>query len=218
MPFVVATKKLSDSQKNLLIQSGLEITDYNAIEKYRLENSSANINFPVSAIVSSAYATELLLEQHPQFDRLYVVGKKSAEILKKNGCQPDYVAEYAAELASYILKFHPQESDLYFFCSKQRRDELPDRITKSGFNLKEIHLYDIKANHLSFERKIDAVLFLSPSAVQSFCDANDQRDFMAICIGNTTAMEAEKYRLKTKVPNATSYESLITACVKHFQS
>ena len=76
MPFVVATKKLSDSQKNLLIQGGLEITDYNAIEKYRLENTIANIDFPVSAIVSSAYATQLLLEQNPQFDRLYVVGKK----------------------------------------------------------------------------------------------------------------------------------------------
>ena len=218
MPFVVATKKLSDSQKNLLIQSGLEITDYNAIEKYRLENSSANINFPVSAIVSSAYATELLLEQHPQFDRLYVVGKKSAELLKKNGYQPDFVADNASDLADYILSNHPKDRTLHFFCSKQRRDELPDKLTRNGLNLKEIHLYDIKPNHLSFQRKVDAVLFLSPSAVRSFCYANDQRDFMAICIGNTTAMEAEKYRLKTKVPNATSYESLITACVKHFQS
>ena len=218
MPFVVATKKLSEPQKNLLIQGNIEITDYNAIKKYRLENSSANINFPVSAIVSSTYATQLLLDQHPQFQQLYVVGKKSAALLRENGFKPDYVAEYAAELATYIIRYHPQESDLYFFCSKQRREELPDKLVGNGLNLKEIHLYDIKPNHLSFQRKIDAVLFLSPSAVRSFCEANTQRNFIAFCIGNTTAMQAEKYRLKTQVPNSTTYESLIATCVKYFQS
>ena len=218
MPFVVATKKLSDSQKNLLIQGGIEITDYNAIEKYRLENTNANIDFPLSAIVSSAYATQLLLEQNPQFDRLYVVGKKSAELLRRNGFQPDFIANYATELADFIMKNHPKKKALHFFCSKQRRDELPNQLSADGFELTEIYLYDIKSNYLAFKRPIDAVLFLSPSAVRSFCDANEQRDFVAFCIGNTTAMEAKKYRLETRVPKSTSYESLIATCVKHFQS
>ena len=217
MPFVIATKKLSDAQKNLLIQGDIEVTDYNAIEKYRLENTSANIDFPVSAIVSSAYATEILLEQDPQFNRLYVVGKKSAVRLEQNGHQPDLVADNASDLADYILSNHPKDKTLHYFCSRQRRDELPGRLTLNGFDLKEVHLYDIKSNQLAFKRAVDAVLFLSPSAVRSFCEANHQRDFIAFCIGNTTAMEAETYRLKTKVPNATSYESLIAVCIKYFK-
>jgi len=217
MPFVIATKKLSDAQKNLLIQGDIEVTDYNAIEKYRLENTSANIDFPVSAIVSSAYATEILLEQDPQFNRLYVVGKRSADRLEQNGHQPDLIADNASDLADYILSYPPKDKTLHYFCSRQRRDELPDRLTLDGFDLKEVHLYDIKSNQLAFKRAVDAVLFMSPSAVRSFCEANHQRDFIAFCIGNTTAMEAETYRLKTKVPNATSYESLIAVCIKYFK-
>jgi len=217
MPFVIATKKLSDAQKNLLIQGDIEVTDYNAIEKYRLENTSANIDFPVSAIVSSAYATEILLEQDPQFNRLYVVGKRSADRLEQDGHQPDLIADNASDLADYILSYPPKDKTLHYFCSRQRRDELPDRLTLDGFDLKEVHLYDIKSNQLAFKRAVDAVLFMSPSAVRSFCEANHQRDFIAFCIGNTTAMEAETYRLKTKVPNATSYESLIAVCIKYFK-
>jgi len=217
MPFVIATKKLSDAQKNLLIQGDIEVTDYNAIEKYRLENTSANIDFPVSAIVSSAYATEILLEQDPQFNRLYVVGKRSADRLEQDGHQPDLIADNASDLADYILSYPPKDKTLHYFCSRQRRDELPDRLTLDGFDLKEVHLYDIKSNQLAFKRAVDAVLFMSPSAVRSFCEANHQRDFIAFCIGNTTAMEAEKYRLKTKVPNATSYESLIAVCINYFK-
>ncbi len=217
MPFVIATKKLSDAQKNLLIQSGLEITDYNAIEKYRLENTNAKFRIPVSAILTSVSATEILLEKDPSFDRLYVVGQRSADLLEKNGFQADHVAEYASELASYILAHHPKDQTLHFFCSRQRRDELPERLRSSGFELNEVHLYAIKPNHQTFQRKIDGVLFLSPSAVRSFCDANAQRDFMAFCIGKTTAAEAEKYQLKTIVANATSFESLIAVCVKYFK-
>lgn len=216
MPYVVATKILSEAQKNLLIQGGVEVTDYNALQKYRLENTNADFRFPVSAIVTSVSATEILLERNPRFDRLYVVGQKSADLLEKNGFQADHVAEYASELASYILAHHPKDQTLHFFCSRQRRDELPERLRSNGFELKEVHLYDIKPDHRSFQRKIDGVLFLSPSAVRSFCDANPQRDFPAFCIGKTTAAEAEKYQLKTIVANATSYESLIAVCVKYF--
>lgn len=217
MAFVVATKKLSESQKNLLIQSGLEITDYNAIEKYPLDNSTKNLNFPVSAIVSSAYATRLLLEKNPKFDDLYVVGQKSADLLEIQGYQPNYIANYADELADYIIQHHPKNKILYFFCSQQRRDELPDRLKTNGFKLKEIHLYAIQNRPLHFDRTVDAVLFLSPSAVRSFCKANEQRDFIAFCIGKTTAAEADKYQLKTQMANATSYESLIATCVNYFR-
>ena len=218
MAFVIATKRLTDGQKNLLVQSGLEIADYNAIEKYPLENTAAHVDLPISAIVSSAYGTQLLLKQDPQFNRLYVVGKTSAKLLLSNGFQPDFVAENASELADFILKNHPMEKALYFFCSQQRRNELPDKLTFNSFDVKEIYLYAIRAHHMTFQRKVDAVLFLSPSAVRSFCDANDQRNFVAFCIGNTTAIEAKKYRLEVKVPQSTSYESLIATCVKHFRS
>ena len=218
MAFVIATKRLTDGQKNLLIQSGLEIADYNAIDKYPLEKTSTNVDFPVSAIVSSAYGTQLLLKQNPRFDRLYVVGKQSAKLLQSNDFQPNFTAENAAQLADFILRNHPKEKALHFFCSQQRRNELPDKLTLNSFHLEEIYLYRIRAHHVIFQRKVDAVLFLSPSAVRSFCDANDQRDFVAFCIGNTTAIEAKKYRLEVKVPKSTSYESLIATCVKHFRS
>jgi uroporphyrinogen-III synthase len=217
MPFVIATKKLSDTQKNLLIQGGVEVTDYNAIQKYRLENTNANFRFPVLAIVTSVSATEILLERNPRFDRLYVVGQRSADLLVNQGFQPDHIAEYGSELARYISDHHPKDQTLHFFCSRQRRDELPELLKSNGFDLAEVHLYDIKQDHRSFRSNIDGVLFLSPSAVRSFCEANVQRDFMAFCIGKTTAAEAEKYQLKTIVANATSYESLIAVCVKYFK-
>ncbi len=91
------------------------------------------------------------------------------------------------ELADEILK-HEEVRDVIFFCGDQRRDELPERLRSKGLQVKEVVVYKTVATPVLLEHRYDAVLFFSPSAVQSFWAKNTlPEETVCFAIGNTTA-------------------------------
>lgn len=90
------------------------------------------------------------------------------------------------ELASEILK--AAVKDVVFFCGDLRRDELPERLRDSGVKVREVIVYHTIATAAKVEREYDAILFFSPSAVNSYVSMNTIPE-KAVCfaIGNTTA-------------------------------
>jgi uroporphyrinogen-III synthase len=78
-------------------------------------------------------------------------------------------------------------TEVIFFCSNKRRDELPDILSAARVKVHEIIVYEtIETPFIS--ENVDGILFFSPSAVQSFFSLN-QPGAHTVCfaIGETTA-------------------------------
>ena len=95
-------------------------------------------------------------------------------------------AEYGKDLAGKIMKH--QVKEIVFFCGNKRRDELPGILKAAGIKVYEVVVYETIETPSVNTDDFDAVLFFSPSAVQSFFSVNQlKNNVVCFAIGNTTA-------------------------------
>ena len=95
-------------------------------------------------------------------------------------------AGQAAGLADIIRSAGVKE--VVFFCSRIRRDELPALMKKAGISVHEVIVYDTRETPVVMNTDYDAVLFFSPSAVNSFFSVNHLNpETVCFTIGNTTS-------------------------------
>ncbi|TXE21171.1 uroporphyrinogen-III synthase [Psychroflexus gondwanensis] len=212
MPSVLSTKILTPPQKNLLINAGLSLTEYKAIqiEILELPQERYKDHYP-HAIITSQKAAELI--KHFSIGKCYCVGDKTALSLKDDGFLVEAKANNAKDLAEAILQNYRNHS-FTFFGSQQRRPELSEMLRESDIDLKEVFVYKTHLIPKQFNRSFDAVLCFSPSGVDSLFKVNASLDSNLICIGNTTATQAKKYSKRVYVSSKTSVESLIVKAVQ----
>lgn len=126
--------------------------------------------------------------------KVYCLEGATANALHESGIRHEIIATAAdaAGLAHQIIQ--REEGPLVFFCGDRRRDELPDMLAGKGIQLDEIIVYATSATPAVAASEYDGILFLSPSAVQSFFSAN-QLPPHTVCfsIGNTTAKALEEH-------------------------
>lgn len=212
---VLSTKKLTASQKKTFRKAKIEITTYDAIQvKFvTFEISEKPIE---NAIFTSKNAVKAVLENSAyakQIKNCFCVGDKTAELLRKHDQNPVIVAGNAAELADFIVQNH-HEKKFDFFCGNRRREELPNILKTNNILLREIVTYKTGLNPQQFDQDFDAVLFFSPSGIQSFVQKNELSQKTAICIGKTTAAEAKKYTKAIEVSHETTVESVIEKTIE----
>lgn len=95
-------------------------------------------------------------------------------------------AENAVALAEVIIQNNVKE--IVFFCGDKRRDELPTTLREAGVVVHEVVLYETVETPQATTDDVEAVLFFSPSAVQSFFSVNQlNRNTVCFAIGQTTA-------------------------------
>lgn len=213
MKTILSTRKLSLSQRELLLNAGVALVEYNAIT---IENISFEIPLKIqNAIFTSQNGIKAFLENNvlsSAVENCFCVGEKTKLLLKKSGFNVIKMTEYASELADYIVKNHKNES-FHFFCGNIRSDEIPSKFEENDIVFEEVEVYKTTLIPKKFERQFAAVLFFSPSGVRSFFTENGNIG-MAICIGKTTASEAKKYTENVVISNATTVESVIAKAVK----
>lgn len=89
-------------------------------------------------------------------------------------------------LAAKIMADHI--TSIVFFCGQLRLDVLPEMLLQHGVQLKEVVVYKTIMTPREIEKNYDAILFFSPSGVQSFFSLNSTNDHTVLfAIGNTTA-------------------------------
>jgi uroporphyrinogen-III synthase len=127
------------------------------------------------------------------------------------------VADNAKELAKTIL--NAKVGELIFFCGDQRRDELP-ALLKKQVTVREIIVYKTIATLKRIEKKYEAILFFSPSAVKSFFEYNVPADQTVLfSIGNTTADEIKKFsKNKVVVSDTPEAKTLLQKAIAFFQT
>ncbi|MBT0607881.1 uroporphyrinogen-III synthase [Aequorivita echinoideorum] len=221
MPTVLSTKKLKLNQKSLLLNAGISLVEYDAINidlvsfeaPKSIENAIFTSQNAIKSFVGNVHSSAV--------ENAFCVGEKTKSLLEQNGFKVNKMSEYASELADFIVENHKNES-FHFFCGNIRKDEIPSKLRENGIELKEIEVYKTKLNPKKFQRTFDAILIFSPSGVRSYCEANLQGNAagnhiystMMICIGKSTANEAKKYTENVVIANTTTIESVITKTVK----
>ena len=213
MKSILSTKKLSNSQKQLFLNSGLSLVEYNAIV-----TETTNFKLPTekieNAIFTSKNAVNAVLEK-VQLKNCFCVGEKTGELLSDNGFHIQEIADYGKDLAEIITKKYGAE-EFTFFCGNKRRDELPGILQKGNVHFTEIEVYKTSLNPQFFPQEFEGILFFSPSAVQSFTAKNQLKGTTAFCIGNTTAAEAQKHTNNIIIATKPTIENVIVLVVKYF--
>lgn len=208
---ILSTKKLKLNQKELLLNAGVSFVEYNAI-------GIEYLNFKAPSTIENAIFTSQNGVRSIQHSRLkikhcFCVGQKTKALLEELGYTIITMSEYGADLAAYLIKNHNKAS-FYQFCGTIRREEIPSELKKANIPLSEITTYHTVLKPKKFERIFDAVLFFSPSGVESFLVENKNPESLAVCIGTTTASEAKKHFKNVVIANATSVESVIAKAIK----
>lgn len=103
----------------------------------------------------------------------------------------------SAVLAQSIIS--AQESSITFFCGDQRRPDLPEQLSAAGIAIEEITVYKTILTPVTIIKEYDAILFYSPTGVESFFMKNTlEASTVLFAIGNTTAA-AIRERCSNKV-------------------
>lgn len=215
MPTVLSTKKLTESQRNLLLQAGIGLVEYDAIKIVPLNFKAKD---PIeNAIITSQNAVKVLLNKHIQIENCFCVGEKTKIFLEENGYNVKVMAEYGKELAEIIVKDFANK-EFTFFCGNLRRDEIPKLLHKNKVSFTEVEVYKTILKPKKLGRQFDGVLFFSPSAVESFTKENRLENTIAFCIGTTTAAEAEKHTNNIKTATKPTIENVIVQVVKYLKN
>ena len=138
--------------------------------------------------------------------------EESAEII---GSIED-VAENAAALAERIIAKRIKE--VVFFCGNKRRDELPGLLKMAGIQVNEVVVYETTETPTVVVDNIDAVLFFSPSTVQSFFSVNQlKKHTVCFAIGQTTAdCLADFTNNRSVVSGSPSQEKMLALVQSYF--
>ncbi len=214
MPTVLSTKKLSESQRNLLLQAGIGMEEYDAIEVKKVDfEADGNIE---NAIITSQNTVKALVEKKVQIKNCFCVGEKTKSLLEANGYKVIAMTDYGKTLAEIIgAKFSNEK--FTFFSGNMRRDELPTLLKEKNVACTEVKVYKTIIKPKTFDRRFDGVLFFSPSAVESFTKENKLENTTAFCIGITTAVVAKKYTNQIIIATKPTIENVIVQVVKRLK-
>jgi len=154
--------------------------------------------------------------------KIFCIGQSTKKVVAKLFGEEKIsgTADNASALADVILQ-DPEIKKVYFFCGKQRREELPQKLNTADIEVEEIIVYETLETPQKISRKnYDGVLFFSPSAVKSFFSLNKINENTQIfAIGKTTAdaigHHTDKELIISGIP---SEENMVEQVLSHFST
>lgn len=132
---------------------------------------------------------------------IYCIDQSTKELVQKQfpGSHVIGSAADAGTLASLIAEEYG-ETEIIFFCGDQRMDTLPSFLKTKNIQVEEIPVYKTIAGEIKMEDDYDAILFFSPSAVESFFRNNKvSSSTILFAIGNTTGSAIKNFSSNTVI-------------------
>lgn len=161
---------------------------------------------------------EFLFDEQPDW-KIYCMGNTTRQLVKKYFGERSIqsTAENAIDLAEKIIENEMPE-EVLFFCGDQRRDELPQLLKQHDVEVNEIVVYHTIPVPHKLLKDYNAVLFFSPSAVESFFSANKAGEgTIYFAIGNTTASAIKIHATnRVFVADAPGKEALVKDMISFF--
>ncbi|MGA8855312.1 MAG: uroporphyrinogen-III synthase [Christiangramia sp.] len=215
MATVLSTKKLALNQKELLLNSGIGLVEYDAIS-IKFIGFDLKEKLIENAIFTSKNAVKAISSKDVEIENCFCVGEKTSALLEEKGYSISERAENAKELAQKIIQDHSGK-EFHFFCGNKRREELPELLREKDIQFSETTVYKTGLNPNKFESDFDGILFFSPSAVQSFTKKNIINT-IAFCIGETTANEVKKHSENVIIASKPKIENVIAKVVSNLKN
>ncbi|WP_418264402.1 uroporphyrinogen-III synthase [Flavobacterium faecale] len=217
---ILSTKTLSAEQRQVFLDADFDLLEQDFIEvqnnKFELDNLNTNLIF------TSQNAVLSLIEQkdweHLKSKNVFCVGIKTKDLLEQNGFTVVAYMDYASELAEIITLIYNKES-YTFFSGNLRKETLPQALKSAGISFNEIEVYQTKLApfKISAQENFDAILFFSPSAVESYLSNNKINKEICFCVGNTTAKALEENKIKKIiVPEIPTIEDVIMEVLAYY--
>lgn len=214
---MVSTKKLQANQKKYLLNANFSVVEADFI-KIKLKKFSFKSKLQ-HLIFSSQNAVESVLKNNKleqlRSKKCFAVGQKTKTALELNGFTVIESADYASELASIICNQYGEDS-FVFFTGNLRKEILPEALTLANVKFEEIEVYETILTPHTITSKPDSILFFSPSAVESYLQANTISDEICFCIGKTTSEPVEKITTQCIIANQPSVENVIIQCINYY--
>ena len=214
---ILSTKKLQPNQKQFLLNAGFSVieTDFISIRDKYFTFSNINDNL----IFTSQNAVKAVAN-HPDVQEIrrnpvFCVGERTADLLDELGFTVQESAENAAALAKIMTTDYVSES-FTFFSGNLRMETLPEQLKVAGIDYNEIEVYETILMPKRIETPVEGILFFSPSAVESYLQANTITNEMCFCIGKTTAEALEKITQDIIIANHPTVENVIIQCLNHY--
>jgi uroporphyrinogen-III synthase len=178
-------------------------------------------NTAQAVIFTSMNAVEVVagrLNQKPGWT-VYCIGHSTRVLVEERLQLPVAgTADDASALADLIIG--AGEKKLLFFCGDIRRDALPVKLREAGIALEEIVVYRTIATPERVGKEYRAILFFSPSAVESYFSSNrPPSGAVLFAIGSTTAAAiAERYDGTIITADAPGKEALVRRAMEYFET
>lgn len=215
---ILSTKILSPLQKQELTKAGIEVIEADFIKTENKPFELKNLN--ESLIFTSQNAVHSVLS-NPKSEELksknvYCVGLKTKILLSENGFNVVAYTGYASDLAEIITLIYRNES-YTFFSGNLRRDTLPNALKEAGIKLNEIQVYETSLQPQKIKSPVDAILFFSPSGVESYLKDNSIKKETCFCIGETTAEALHKITKNIIIADQPTIEDVIEDVINEYK-
>lgn len=208
---IYSTKTLTETQLQLFHNAVVaESNDaikisLNRIPKRIVKDTIENV------IITSKNAVEALLHNFSaselQFKNIYCVGRRTKRMIEQRIGKVKHTEANAKKLADHLVEYI-DGTEVTFFCSDMRLDDLPNTLTKNNIVVNEVEAYQTKFDAKKIEANLDGIMFYSPSTVESYLKQNKPNG-IAFCIGETTAKTARNYFEDVRVAKVPTVESVV---------
>jgi uroporphyrinogen-III synthase len=229
MPEVLSTKELNPLLLDKAKAAGVHIFERTmisirgkSVEDIRNNIEQSGFHTGMHLVFTSNNAVECAAPVLNTFTsaawKVFCLAGRTASAVKQLMQRAEIVAtaNNASRLAEIMVsKNIPQVA---FFCGDKRRDELPATLEKAGIDILQIVVYRTIETPVKVDEDVDAILFFSPSAVESFFQLN-QPAARTVCfaIGTTTAERLSAHKMHHVIisPEPTQ-EQIIEDVISHF--
>ncbi len=215
---ILSTKVLSPTQRETLENANFSVIEADFI-------ATRNQNFDLTEINSNLIFTSQNAAQsvllHPKCQELksknvFCVGIKTKALLEENGFNVIVYVDYAADLAEIITLIYANES-YTFFSGNLRKETLPIALKEANIKFNEIQVYETSLTPIKIKETVEAILFFSPSGVESYLMENKLKKEICFCIGETTAAALPINVKNIIVANQPSIEEVIENAIAEFK-
>jgi uroporphyrinogen-III synthase len=162
-------------------------------------------------VITSKNGVDAILKNCPvedlDFKTIYCVGRRTKRLIEQRIGPVRYTAKNAKALANHLVEFM-DGTEVSYFCSDIRLDDLTAVLEENNIKVQEIEAYSTKLEAPKLNSSIEGVMFYSPSTIKSFLQKN-KPECAAYCIGESTATEARKHFKEVLVAKIPTVESVI---------
>ncbi len=222
-PHIVSTRRLNSRKFNELQQSGWRFTAHDFIRKairipVDIRPSSVHKNVVLTSSTGAKAFLQMIKQLQLDIDNyvVYCISPGTKEYVLASGLTIKSTAPHASALADEIL-LAVEAKEVTHIRGNLSRPELSEKLTRAGVVVQEVMTYRTELTPIVINLPYEAIIFFSPSAINSFLSRNDLQQVPCFCIGQTTADYAKQKGYKhTYIPDAPSEEILLKTIVTYY--